>query len=369
MFFLIIFFLLLLSVTPVKADMFCTTYDGALNAFAQTVSLSISKLPAQDDIEYEVTDVLGSSTDYVFENYTIYDLTSDNEHQHRYPQVLDRVEVPPNTDVDLAYFYRNRTGHDVRIFKIGMFFSKEDIGDGDWTGVLDIEESGLPWDMINLLYQGKMLYREGFYKEYQGLGIVPKDMFSAFVLDTLKVSDPLSIKDLKYEKNGELLDFSITVVNSGNQDLNNLELKHEGIIKEFSISAKDEISLQYSVSNTESIFKEGLFKIYNPNSRTECIIPGNDHSSTNRMSVATVFTLREQGWVHGAYKLPEERSFCITRIPYTRVHRFSEHQEEKESDAIEDGVKQEEDEVLSEVLGVVSESRDILTLPKTGKIY
>ena len=390
MFLLISFFFLLLLTTPVRADMFCQNGDSAFNMYAQTTAISISKLPTVGEgIEYDMDNVFGSYTDYVLENYTISNLATGN-HNQRYPNILDRVSAPPGTDIDLSYFYTNRTTHDIEILKIVMFFSKDRTNDGDWTKIVDISEPKPNWGLRDVLFSNQILVKKGFLKEYDGLGHVPMSETGVFVLDTMKIIDPLYVKDLSYEENDNSYDISLNIVNSSNEDLNNLQIGHGDINFEFSIPADDEILLAYSLENIE---EDSFLHIHNPNSRTECIVFGTPPLIWDRTSAVTVMALRHSGWINGAYLQTAIESFCITRIPYTSVfllqknEDIQDYENDKDSDSIVEengsvvvevdienqGDIEKEEEIIEvvnqEVLGVTTQEIDITTLPKTGKIY
>lgn len=373
--FLLSFLFLLLFVTPIRADVFCYNGDSAYNMYAQTTALSVGKLPKQEEMLYESGDIFGESTEHVLNSYTISDLAQSN-HMQRFPNVLDRVSVPPGAEIDVVYFFLNYTAHDVGIMEIIMFLSKENSEDGDWTKILDIEESEFSWGETAVLFSEEMLFRSGFLKRYPGLGLVPYGHSGALLLDTFKMSNPIEVKDFKYEGSGGLLDFTVVVANRSNEDQNNLILQHGGISLEFSIPAKDKVTLKYTL-NSNNLVENSSFEIHNPNSRTECIALGSHLFEWNKVSAVTLLSLRTQGWVHGAYVQPVAESFCITRIPHTSVFKFAEDNSEndtkvEEKESSRGAVKNKEfvkEVVPEETLGVMSEEVEISILPKTGKIY
>ena len=196
------------------------------------------------------------------------------------------------------------------------------------------------------------------------------------MLDTFKMSNPIEVKDFKYEGSGGLLDFTVVVANRSNEDQNNLILQHGGISLEFSIPAKDKVTLKYTL-NSNNLVENSSFEIHNPNSRTECIALGSHLFEWNKVSAVTLLSLRTQGRVHGAYVQPVAESFCITRIPHTSVFKFAEDNSEndtkvEEKESSRGAVKNKEfvkEVVPEETLGVMSEEVEISILPKTGKIY
>ena len=345
---MILYFFIIFA-TPVYADSFDVSKDSSGNLYYQAVALGTEGYPEIEDVQYARSDFLAESTSGILSTgisgYTDFDFT------RRIPNVADRVYGPPGTIVDLVYLFRNNTGHDVNISRVDLVLSRNNQDLGDLTDVLNISDFTAK-DML-YKYSNQNLVKSGSYKEYLGMGIIPNGISGGYVLENVKIKNPLNVEEARYLKNDDgTLDVSIYIQNTSDEYLNNLVFKYLVHEENFNLAAEDEYVVKFTViGDSEEL---GKFTIYNPNVKEVCAIYGSPYYTYTDANSISVFALREETLVPGASTQPARESSCIKRVAYTMSY----------------GVWREELKQTEEpetILGISDEIGEKV-LPKTGKV-
>jgi len=357
---MILYFFIIFA-TPVRADNFDSTIDTSANQYQQTVALSVNGYPNIQNILYKKSDFLAENTVSILgsqlESFTDFDNT------RRIPMVADHIDAPPGTQVDVVYLYRNNTGHNVNISKIDWVLSRNIKENGSLTEVLDI--SGYAEGNRSFKYSAQNLIKSGIYRQYVGPGDISNGGSGAYALDSVRVSNPLSIDDVLATSNGNGgVDFKIYIQNTSNEYLNNLKFTYESYEETFNLPAMQEQIVDFSMENVPE--ELGTFSIYNPNIKQICAVYGSPYYTYTQTDASPVFAYREDKLVPGAFVQPPGESFCVKRIPYTMISepmvlsQVKDEENTKNTESIETNIVEKTN---GDVLG----TSDIV-LPKTGKV-
>ncbi len=333
---MIVYFFIIFA-KPVYADSFEETSDAQNNQYYQTVAFASNGFPDIQDILYERRDFLAEDTNTVLNSnlsaYADFDLT------RRIPNVADHIDAPPGTQVDIVYLYKNSTGHDLNIDKIGLILSRNIKENGDLTQILEISET----KEGNLFYKysGQNLLKSGIYKEYPGKGIIFANEQGADILENVNIKNPLSVEQVSLAKDlkGDIL-AKIFVQNTSNEYLSNLQFKYGTFEKTFNLPAYQEEIVEFTIENSQE--ELGSFSIYNPNIQEVCAVYGNEYYNYLGTDAISVFAYREENIVPGALVQPARESMCIKRIPYTMISEplvFVEEDSEPEVLGVSEGIK------------------------------
>lgn len=358
---MILYFFIIFA-TPVYADNFDGTKDTSSNQYFQTIALGVNGYPDIEDIRYNKVDFLAENTESILnsnlESFTDFDNT------RRIPMVADHIDVPPGTQVDVVYLYRNSTGHSVDISKIDWILSRNIKEDGDLTQILDIPE--FVEGTFGFKYSSQNLIKSGIYKEYTGLGDISNGGSGAYLLDSVSITNPLSIDDIQANSNESGgVDFKIYIQNTSNEYLNNLKFTYGLFEETFNLSANQEHIVEFSIPE---IFEElGRFEIYNPNVKQVCAIYGSPYYTYTQTDAISIYAFRGENIVPGASVQPERESFCIKRIPYTMISQPMvlnqiNLTETKNTESTENQESHTVEEETGDILGTSD-----MVLPKTGK--
>lgn len=344
-------------VTPVSADSFTETGDAVDNQYFQTVSFGIENLPDNCDfencIEYTDTNVFGSNTELVLGTGAIETLT-DFVYMRRRPAVNDVVRVPPRTKISLVYHYANKSGHDVNIPTIAVPLSRNEHTNGNIMNICDVGGNA-EYGGVNVVFNSRNVLRNGYFKEYVGMGVVPMEESKRFVLDTFVVKEPVSISKIKASRNGGSVHMDVIVKNKSVELLNSLNYKHLEYTENLNLPSGGEKQLSYDIEIDQGEWYLGNISIHNPNIETECTTLGTNYYDWYSSSAVSVLAYREgEGWVNGAYVQPSVESMCIQRIPYTM---YSDNLF-LETSGVMMSVDSEKD--------VLGEEESFVQLPKTG---
>jgi hypothetical protein len=359
--FLVLFFLLLF-VSPIYGDAFNISGDGSTNEYYQTVALTVEAFPMsfeeEEGIQYDTSSVFGLNTTDVLLNYDL-SILSTLGGMRRIGGMVDRVDGPPGTSIDLIYLYRNDTGHSINISKIGVPFSRNIPSMGDFTNIVEFNGEVPTYTVIPVSFNGTTLLREGKIREYMGMGVLQTSSIGNLLLDTVTIANPITIDNVEYLEDRI---FVVSITNRSTEKLNNITFEYGTFVNEFDMYPSESRDIEYILDDDFN-----YFKIYNPNIKTECIILGSSNYNWFQMSAVTVLAYREDGgWVNGAYVQPEQESFCITRLPYSMTSQVLQYERSMEDDNI---VRVEENNpkkiVLENVLGIQEEENFLL--PKTAK--
>ncbi|KKP91990.1 MAG: hypothetical protein UR96_C0023G0011 [candidate division WS6 bacterium GW2011_GWC1_36_11] len=344
---------------PVYADNFDGTGDTSSNQYFQTIAFTVSDYPHISNILYEQSNFIAESTQSVLnsplESFTDFDNT------RRIPMVADHVDAPPGTQVDIVYLYKNSTGHSVNISKVNWVLSRNIVENGNLADLLDI--NGYTEENLSYKYSHQNLIKSGIYKEYPGMGNIENGVGGVYVLDSVKVKNPLNIDEVKVALNSESgVDFEIYIQNNGDEYLNNLKFTYGPHEEIFNLSAQEEHVIRFA---TLDIPEElGTFSIYNPNIKQVCSVYGSPYYTYTQTDSIPALAYRGENVVPGASVQPQVESFCIKRIPYTMVSdtMVLNEIEQTETKNIDSNIEEEEN---GDVLGISATGN---ILPKTGEV-
>jgi len=333
---MIVYFFIIFA-KPVYADSYDTSKDASNNQYYQAVAFTTNGYPEVKDILYEKNIFMGEDTSTIL-NSTL-DTYTDFDNTRRIPNVADHIDAPPGTQVDIVYLYKNSTGHDLNIDKIGLILSRNIKENGDLTQILEISET----KEGNLFYKysGQNLLKSGIYKEYPGKGIIFANEQGADILEKVNIKNPLSVEQVSLTKDlkGDIL-AKIFVQNTSNEYLNNLQFKYGTFEKTFNLPAYQEEIVEFTIENPQE--ELASFSIYNPNIKEVCAVYGNEYYNYLGTDAISVFSYREENIVPGALVQPARESMCIKRIPYTMISEplaFVEEDSEPEVLGVSEGIK------------------------------
>lgn len=363
--------LLLFSISPIHADDFNAGGDGVFNEYYQTIGLTVQSFPDNSEevnsISYDLSKTGGVLTE-LSQGKNIQNLTALG-YMRKIPDILDEVKGPPETKVDILYYFFNDAKHTVNISKLAIPFSRSVPDMGDLTNILEFQNDEPSFKSIDVLFNGYNLRKEGKLKEYLRSDEVENGLKGSFVIDSVEISNPISIESIELEKNEEMIDVKILLKNNSSEKLNNILFVHDTYSLQFDSLSFEERTIEYSLDNTDDL---GYFKITNPNTKTECSVYGSNFYNWLQPNAVTVLAYREDGgWVNGAHVQPVQESFCITRIPYSMTSSLLVYENIPDDDNI---VKEnidigKENLDMEEVLGIQHDDEELLILPKTAKRY
>ncbi|MHC1716996.1 MAG: hypothetical protein AB9915_03905 [Candidatus Dojkabacteria bacterium] len=366
--------ILLLCITPIHADDFSNNGDSVNNSYFQTVAFTVESFPPicteEQCIDYNESLVQGEDTSNVLSNMPLSSI-ADFGYMRRIPMVADRVKGPPGTIIDILYYYLNNTGHSINISKIIIPYSKNEYTLGNIPNLVNFANDQPIHGSVDVLFNNHTLRREGYLKEYVGMGILNNGVSGAEEIDEMYISNPIKIDTWSVEESNGVLTIKVWIQNNSEEYLNNMTFEHMGYTENFDIQAHNEKLLQYTLENVyhgEEFLDLGYFQINNPNTKTECVVQGANYYNWLQSGAVTVLAYREDGgWVNGAYVQPSQESFCVERIPY-KMNSETVYYEKKEEENMIDTQKVEEDvksELSSDTVLGVSDSLKIL--PQTAK--
>lgn len=321
-------FFLFFFLTPAYADEFKNTLDGVDNGFVSAISYGINmeKLP-QEGIEYSVYDLQGESTQEGlarrFESY----ISDTGRHLNGWvPGAF--AYSPPGGTVDILYHYKNNAGHYVNIPEIAISYSTTFIQNREWFEDFAELEKGQEYIFpLQFLHAGLMRERKGVLYSYFGVGVVENGVEGVEIIESLKIKDPIEIGGVEVQERDGGLDIAVTVRNRSIEMLDSLVFTHGEFEEIFSIAPKREYVVRYFLENKQ---EEDIssFRIRNENICAKCAVNGSSFSSGYDVGSVSVFSRRENmEWVSGMMMGPANPSFCILRIPYTKVITFTEPEE------------------------------------------
>jgi hypothetical protein len=340
----------------VSADDFNIIGDSNFNQYRQATAISIGTLPQPSDnsftVFYDSSLVTGYGTQQLFEELTIDDLT-DMNYWKRIPEIADNISGPPGTEIDLSYFFFNQAGHEVEVSKVAIPFGQEVPKDGNWLNIVSVNSPIPTQRSISMFWSSRDLTKTGLLKEYIGPGVLEDGAVGAFLLDKLTIADPIQVLDIDTETIGEKVSMKVVIKNVGTEELENLQFKHLDYNQQLNISPSQEVSVEYVLEDVQDLEH---FQIENPNEQTECAVYGIKKYQWIRTEGITVLAFREDGgWVNGSYVIPEQDSFCITRVPYTHISPFLGYANTQLDDNIKEDIE-DEGEILEEDIGKVDEN-------------
>ena len=321
-------FFLFFFLRPVYADEFNNTLDGADNRFVSAISYGINmeKLP-QEGIEYSVYDLQGESTQEGLARKLESYISETGIHLNgRVRGAI--VYSPPGGTVDILYHYKNNTGHYVNIPEIAISYSTTFIQNREWFEDFAELEKGQEYVFpLQFLHSSMWRERIGVLYSYFGVGVVEDGEEGVEIIESLKIKDPIEIGDVEVQVRDGGFDIAVTVRNRSIEVLDSLVFTHGGFEETFSVAAREEYVVKYFLENNQ---EEDIssFRIRNNNLCMKCAVNGVNYSQSYDVGSVSVFSRRENmEWVSGMMMGPANPSFCILRIPYTKVITFTEPEE------------------------------------------
>ena len=324
-FLLVIVSLFIFSLNKAYADDFTFTGDSSQNGFYSTISYLVNRADIQNlnnsgnNISFNMGDVygkenllIGNEVFSIFFNNGYWRENGVNEGTY--------VSVPPMGSAEVVYQYWNNSGHDVNISEIVVAYSKSNQERIPLNSFLEFSFGQEFPGQISFLYGGLSGYREGLFREYDGVGKVGNGEYGFKVLDRLTVKQPLEILDAQAVETESGIQIFVTVRNSSFDDLDNLTLSHKDASLNFSLLANEKRILEYFLpipeSNEENI-DLGNFFIENKQNLRKCSVQGTNFSPEFDKNAVSAFSYRgDGGWIVGALIGPSQESFCVDRVPY-----------------------------------------------------
>ena len=176
-FLLVIVSLFLFSLNKAYADDFTFTGDSSQNGFYSTISYLVNRADIQNlnnsgnKISFNMGDVygkenllIGNEVFSIFFNNGYWRENGVNEGTY--------VSVPPMGSAEVVYQYWNNSGHDVDISEIVVAYSKSNQERIPLNSFLEFSFGQEFPGQISFLYGGLSRYREGLFREYDGVGKV-----------------------------------------------------------------------------------------------------------------------------------------------------------------------------------------------------
>ncbi|PKN03034.1 hypothetical protein CVU76_03350 [Candidatus Dojkabacteria bacterium HGW-Dojkabacteria-1] len=343
-------FLCFLFPSYIFADGFTSSGDLSENQFFDTLGFGVGSLPKKGDcpncIEYD--SVVGQDTQYLLSNTSISDITSIDPSYAliRNPNLYASLSVPPYTHVDFIYWYKNSTGHSVEIDEIKVYLTRYYSSQGDLRNVLDI--TGI-YESTHLQIFTWIYPRGGYFKSYDGLGMVNNDASGVFVLDTIMVKSPIVFDKWEASVSEDVVNMKIFVRNITNILEKDIVFSHGQYFFKRDFQPNQEYVYEYELP-FEDIGSFGYATIYNPNSRKECTSLGEHLESYFIGDSAPMSGVRGEGFNYiGSRVKPWSEAFCITRTPYAIHSSEMIYMNEVEEEIVEDGLAEISN---SEVLGI-----------------
>lgn len=353
----------LLPISSISADYFFPDGDSTQNKYFDTLGYGIDRLIGSGDcpgcIEYDANEVSGVYTGDIVGVVSIGDITDvDSVHGLiRNPYVYDSVSLPPFSTVDFIYWYLNNSQESVYISELNVFLSRYDLSKGDLRNVLNVD--GIYTEIPFSVY-GFYLPRHGVVKTYGGLGIVNRDASNSLVLDTVSIKAPLIFEKWEADTGDDFAVLRVYVTNITSESLNNIEYRHGDYFLKRNFLPNETYIYEYTLTDIE-VDSLGYSSVYNPNSKTECIVVGENMDSFYIGESVIVAGIRKKGDLYlqyvGSRVKPLVNAFCIERIAYKQYSSEMTLVNDSESEI----PQSEEIEEVGEVMG-------ISILPKTGSI-
>ena len=359
-----IFFSLFLLFFPlcVFADGFTTSGDLSENRYFDTLGFGVGNLPRKDKcpncVEYSEYDFKGELSQHILNGISISDVTSSDPKYGliRNPNLFASLSVPPYTNIDFIYWYRNNSGHDVEISQIKVYLSRYNTSQGDFRNVLNIE--GI-YESNSLQIYSWAYPRVGIVKNYNGLGVVNMGASGVVILDSVMVKNPIVFETWEAKVEDETVNLEVAVRNTSDVLEANIVFNHQEYSLKRDFQPNEVFVYKYEIP-FEDIGNFGYVGIYNPNMRKECTSFGEHLDSTYIGDSAPISGVRGEGFAYISSRVkPWGEAFCITRIPYTIYSSVMIYEQGKQEEV---HTEEESEEVVSEDSEVIG----IYKLPQTN---
>lgn len=299
-------------------------YDHMFN---NTIAYTIGEVPTSSpvgNIEYDVSSLFGESTTAFFNAHNISTLTTTNGVLRVY-DLGDRISAPPGSRIDILYFYENKKSTTVNVKDIFVPMSSTEEIITSYSNITDAEPE---FNAVFIPHNGVIFRRPGYYGRYPVGLTIPPAKRGSFVLGSMYVRNPIEVVSASKLIVDDDVNIEIELKNTSNDSLEDLELLHLHKSIPFSIDAKGEKVLKYSLSkDLFDVDENGQLKmktvfIKNKKACRKCGIGDVDPIKLLGMYTHSVFYSNLTGGISGgSFFIPKDGSFCITRIPYTMMIR------------------------------------------------
>lgn len=108
----------------VQADYFYPSGDNAECKFASTIAVGYENPGNNSNISWDSALVSGNDKNWLTSHKFTDVANPFYPDARRYPGIADKVSVPPNTKISIAFYAWNYTGHDVNVGSVHLFNSK-----------------------------------------------------------------------------------------------------------------------------------------------------------------------------------------------------------------------------------------------------
>lgn len=349
----LLIYLFFLFPSYILADGFTFSGDLSENQYFDTLGFGVRSLPKRGDcpncVEYD--SVIGQDTQYILGNISILDITSIDPSYAliRNPNKYASLSVPPYTHVDFIYWYKNSTGHSVVIDEIKVYISRYYLSQGDLRNVLDI--TGV-YESTDLRVFTWVYPRVGYFKSYDGLGVVNKDASGVVVLDTVLVKSPIIFDKWEASVNDGIVNMKVSVRNITNILEKDIVFSHGQYFFKRDFPPNEEYLYEY-VLPYEDIGSFGYATISNPNFRKECTSFGEHLESYFIGDSAPMSGVRGDGFNYiGSRVKPWGEAFCIMRTPYAIHSSEMAYVNENGEEIVEEGFPEVSNSENFEILGI-----------------
>ncbi len=295
--------------------------------FNSAIAYTIGWLPEisfTSTVDYSIGSVVGYDTVNFYYSTEISSLTIENG-VIRNHDVADRISAPPGSQIDILYYYENRTNKPVTVNEIFIpMSSTEDIT----TSFGNITTADPESNAVFIPDNGIIYRRGGYYGRYPINITVPPSEKGKVIVDSIYIKNPIEVVRVLKEVLDDQIKVEIEFKNVSNENFENLELIHTDKSIIFSIPSQKTKILRYSISKNYFFEDEngniniGPAIIVNDSSITKCGIGNTDPIKILGMYTNDVFYSNLTGGISGgSLFVPTEGSFCITRIPYAIMIR------------------------------------------------
>lgn len=350
---------LFLNSSPVLAASFLENGDISVNRYFDTLAFGINSLPSTGDcpncIEYDLDKVGGTFTKEILPSINIDQLTEKDLKYGIYRKlgVYDNVGLPPYSLIDLIYVFSNEEEEEVNNSSLNVFLTRNDSYSGDLRKVLYVESMK---ENMFLKYLGYTFLRDGYFKRYEGVGLVNSGSRGSIVLDTLYVKPALEFVKWEADVIDEKVLLRVYVKNISSELLSNIVFSHSEYSYVRDFLPNEEYMYEYVLENVRED-SLGYANLKDPNILQECSVVGEPFDSIGIGNSVILVGKRGENAYVGSRSKPYGESFCIARIPYVL------HSEEILLNI--SPISEEKKEVVNEEIPS-SEVLGAKILPKTG---
>ena len=311
------------AATKIFADEYYSSgNDSAYSEMFSTVAYGIGNLPDKDTVDYADSDIVGTSTQTIMNEVSFDSIINTSISYMSRKNTYSSIVAPPDTYVNVVYFYKNATGHDVNISQIAVPY--RNIGN-----VVRFTSNVLDNLYVNVTYNSMNYTDIGTYGTYDGLRI-PSGYSGKRVIATIPINYAVSLMRVDTNVNGENVEVSALLLNNTNSPLHNVVYKHGDYISSIEIEPNAEYIVQYTIPVTDVNLQEySQIGIHVDESDAYCVLTASRANSWIDIGTVSVFNLRndadspyDYSWSTGSWLQNSRTNFCIKRSAYESLHKF-----------------------------------------------